>query len=133
MPKRWIVYPRTKNAIENGLITGKGKKPFTKGQIIVKDPALAREIDTTHGLNGGSREVYVMEDERYGRHVRNDNDEIHNYFFSGVDMPKKKKPSEREWYTVGNKQLLLTPKEARERGLMPEVTDAYSRRKVPGR
>lgn len=122
MPKRWIVYPRTKGAVENGLPTGQGIKKFKRGQIIVKDPALAREIDTTHGLAGGSREVYVMEDERVGRHVRNDYGELHNYFFTGVKMPKKKKPSARNWYKVGQKELLLTPKEARERGLLPEVT-----------
>jgi hypothetical protein len=90
--KRYIVVPRTEAIKKSGLSTGKGKLTFgNKSAQWVDDPAIAREIDTQHGLKG-SGDVWVEQDENLEWHERNDgmtdgkNTGIHHYTFSGVDM-----------------------------------------------
>jgi hypothetical protein len=90
--KRYIVVPRTERVKEAGLQTGKGKLTFgNKTAQWVDDPAIAREIDTQHGLKG-SGDVWVEQDENLEWHEKHDagtdgkNVGIHHYTFSGVDM-----------------------------------------------
>jgi hypothetical protein len=90
--KRFIVVPRTESVKETGIQTGKGKLTFgRKTAAWVDDPAIAREIDTQHGLKG-SGDVWVEQDENLEWHEANDGETdgrklgIHKYTFAGVDM-----------------------------------------------
>ena len=89
--KRYIVVPRTDAIKRSGIQTGKGKLTFGKNTAQwVDDPAIAREIDTQHGLKG-SGDVWVEQDENLEWHANNDegtdgrNLGIHHYTFRGVD------------------------------------------------
>lgn len=79
--RRFVVRPRTKNAMDFGLATTKGKLKFRgKTQKIISDETLAREIDTEYGVGrGGKREAYVYEDERLAWH------EMHGKETDGLD------------------------------------------------
>lgn len=85
--KKYIVVPRTENAMLNGVRTSKGKFNFGKQTARwVDDPAEAREIDTQYGLKG-SGDVWVEQDENLEWHANNGgqtdgrNRGIHHYTF----------------------------------------------------
>jgi len=93
--KRYMVVPRTEGIKETGIQTGKGKLTFGKKTAAwVDDPAIAREIDTQHGLKG-SGDVWVAQDENLEWHENNDGQTdgrklgIHHYTFSGVDIDRR--------------------------------------------
>lgn len=88
---RYVVKPRTKKAMENGLKTTQGRVSFDgKTQKILTDPTLASEIDSQYGLKGKANDVYVYQDERLEWHDSNDKDTDgvdrlsggHRYFFA---------------------------------------------------
>lgn len=77
--------------------TGKGKLTFGKKTAQwVDDPAIAREIDTQHGLKG-SGDVWVEQDENLEWHAANDegtdgrNLGTHHYTFAkmGITLPPR--------------------------------------------
>lgn len=85
--RRYIVVPRTTQAKNNGLLTGKGKLDFKgRSAAFIDNPDIAREIDTQHGLKG-SGEVWVEQDENAEWHAKHDdmtdgkNVGIHHYTF----------------------------------------------------
>lgn len=89
--KKFIVVPRTQNAMLNGIQTSKGRVNFkSKGATYVSED-VANEIDFQHGLKG-SGDVWIDHDENLEWHERNDsmtngrNLGIHHYTFSGVDI-----------------------------------------------
>lgn len=90
--KKFAVIPRTKEAVLDGLKTGKGHRDFNgKSIMYISDPAEAREIEADYGQKG-TGDVYVAEDAQYTRAMNNDGvDSVHNYTFSGVDMSGVKK------------------------------------------
>jgi hypothetical protein len=115
--KRYIVVPRTESIQKSGLKTGKGKLTFGKQTAQwIDDPALAREIDTQHGLKG-SGDVWVAQDENLEWHERNDGETdgknvgIHHYTFSGVDTSYFK-----VWVLKRGKLVRMTKQQAQEKG-----------------
>ena len=82
--KAFLVVPRNAGAAEAGLKTGKGIVKFNgKTCINVTDEALAREIDTQHGLKG-TGDVWVAEDDRTESFLRDDGGlgvGVHRYFW----------------------------------------------------
>ena len=115
--KRYIVVPRTENAKERGITTGKGKLTFgDKTAAWVDDPAIAREIDTQHGLKG-SGDVWVEQDENLEWHENNDagtdgkNLGIHHYTFRGVDTSHFK-----VWVLKRGKVVRITKAQANAKG-----------------
>jgi len=87
--KKYIVVPRNEKTQAAGLQTGKGTVKFGKKTAAwVDDPALAREINTHHGLRG-SGDVWVEQDENLEWHAAQDGDTDgrnrskggHRYFF----------------------------------------------------
>lgn len=106
--KRYMVVPRDEHTKQNGLMTGKGKLDF-KGKTAawVDDPAIAREIDTQHGLKG-SGDVWVAQDENLEWHEKNDGQTdgrkvtgIHRYTFAqmGTKLPERSK-------LIGKKKMI---------------------------
>ena len=88
--RRYIVVPRTQNAMLDGLNIGKGKFDFGgKTARYVSDPTVAAEIDTQYGLKG-TGDVWVEQDERLEWHEKHDaltdgkNTGIHHYTFGGM-------------------------------------------------
>lgn len=89
--KRFIVVPRTQNAMLDGISTSKGKVNFkAKGPTYV-DESVAGEIDNQHGLKG-SGDVWVEQDERLEWHEHHDKNTdgrnrtgIHHYTFGQSD------------------------------------------------
>ena len=80
MKRKYMVVPRNVRAAEQGLATSKGKLTFRgKTALYVSDPSLASEIDTEHGLKGKG-DVFVYEDDRVERHLRDDNGTHHYHF-----------------------------------------------------
>ena len=130
--KRYIVVPRTDAVKKKGIATGKGRLTFgNKSAQWVDDPAIANEINTTHGLKG-SGDVWVEQDENLEWHERNDgmtdgrNSGIHNYTFAnmGANLPDRmmlvgKKKTINGFlymYTMRDNKLKLEPyKERRKR------------------
>jgi len=115
--KRYIVVPRTEGAKERGITTGKGKLTFgDKTAAWVDDPAIAREIDTQHGLKG-SGDVWVEQDENLEWHENNDagtdgkNLGIHHYTFRGVDTSHFK-----VWVLKRGKVVRITKAQANAKG-----------------
>jgi len=82
--KAFLVMPRTKAAVENGLQTGRGTLSFKgKTSMMVGDESLAAEIDSQHGLKA-TGEVWVAEDQRGESFLRDDGREgygVHRYFW----------------------------------------------------
>lgn len=122
--KRYMVVPRTENVKQKGLTTGKGKLSFQgKTAAWVDDPAIAREIDTQHGLKG-SGDVWVAEDENLGWHEKHDGLTdgrklgIHKYTFQGVDTSNFKPPKDNGyvWVKVGNRQVRMKRTDAEKEG-----------------
>lgn len=122
--KRYIVVPRTEGVKETGIQTGKGRLTFgDKSAQWVDDPAIAREIDTTHGLKG-SGDVWVEQDENLEWHERHDgmtdgkNLGIHRYTFQGVDTSHLKHTHDngKVWAWVGNVQKRMKREEAIQNG-----------------
>lgn len=71
--KRFMVVPRTPEAKENGIVTGKGHRKFHgHGAFFVSDAAEADEIDTRYGLKGRKSDVWVQEDPVYEWHLHHD-------------------------------------------------------------
>lgn len=93
--KRYIVVPRTEEAKQRGIKTGKGNLTFgTKSAQWVDDPVIAKEIENDYGKNG-SMDVWVAQDENLEWHEKHDgntdgkNVGIHHYTFSGVDISRR--------------------------------------------
>lgn len=93
--QRYIVVPRTQEAKDKGITTGKGKLKFGRQTAQwIDDPALAREIDKEHGKHG-SMDVWVAQDENLEWHEKHDgntdgkNVSIHHYTFAGSDFQKR--------------------------------------------
>lgn len=83
--KAYLVMPRTTQIAESGLKTGKGTLKFKGGKtsMMVGDEALAKEIDTQHGLKG-TGDVWVAEDQRAESFLRDDGPVgvgVHRYFW----------------------------------------------------
>ena len=115
--KRYIVVPRTEGIKETGIQTGKGRLTFgNKTAQWVDDPAIAREIDATHGLKG-SGDVWVEQDENLEWHEHNDagtdgrNVSIHHYTFRGVDTSHFK-----VWVLKRGKIVRTTKEQAKAKG-----------------
>jgi hypothetical protein len=115
--KRYIVVPRTEGIKETGIQTGKGKLTFGKKTAQwVDDPAIAREIDTQHGLKG-SGDVWVAQDENLEWHAKHDEGTdgksvgIHHYTFSGVDTSHFK-----VWVLKRGKLVRVTKAQALSKG-----------------
>ena len=122
--KRYIVVPRTEGAKERGITTGKGKLTFgDKTAAWVDDPAIAREIDTQHGLKG-SGDVWVEQDENLEWHENNDagtdgrNVGIHHYTFQGVDISHLRTTRDNGyvWVRKDGKQVRVKREIARAEG-----------------
>jgi hypothetical protein len=80
--KKYMVVPRNQRVAEQGLQTSKGRLKFKgKSAMMVADESLASEIDTQHGLKGGSRDVYVYPDDRLATHERDEGGGVHHYFW----------------------------------------------------
>jgi hypothetical protein len=118
--KRFVVKPRTPQAMERGLQTTKGNIGFNgKTQKILTDESLAREIDAEYGVQGGKRQVYVYEDERLAWHDHHDKGTdgmdhetgTHHYTFSGVDTSHFK-----VWVLKRGKLVRTTKAKAKEKG-----------------
>jgi len=79
--KKYMVVPRNQRVAEQGLVTSKGRLKFKgKSAMFVNDEALAREIDTQHGLKG-NRDVYLHEDDRAATYERDEGGSVHHYFW----------------------------------------------------
>lgn len=122
--KRYIVVPRTKKAILDGLDTTKGKFNFGTGTARFIDESLANEIDTQHGLKG-SGDVWVERDENLEWHEHHDKNtdgrkvSIHHYTFAGVDTSHLKPTRDNGyvWVYFDGKQKRITRQQAEEEGL----------------
>lgn len=87
------------------------------------DPAIAKEIDTQHGLKG-SGDVWVAQDENLEWHEKHDGltdgkmKGIHNYTFQGVDMSgiKTTRDNGYVWVWKEGKQIRVTRTEAENEG-----------------
>ncbi len=122
--KRYMIVPRTEAVKAGGLATGKGKLTFgNKTAAWVDDPAIAKEIDTQHGLKG-SGDVWVAQDENLEWHEKHDGltdgkmRGIHNYTFQGVDMSgiKTTRDNGYVWVWKEGKQIRVTRAEAENEG-----------------
>jgi len=86
--KRYMVVPRTPEAQEKGVDTGKGHLDFGKRSALwVEDHVVATDIDQKSGLKGRG-DVWVHEDPMYEWHLDNEgssmdgrNHDVHNYTF----------------------------------------------------
>jgi len=139
--KRYIVVPRTEGVKQAGVKTGAGRLKFgNKSAAWVDDPAIANEINTTHGLKG-SGDVWVEQDENLEWHEKNDgltdgrNLGIHHYTFAnmGTNLPdrvsligkKKTVNGVMYMYTMRDNKLKLEPyKERKKRASSREVLNA---------
>lgn len=122
--KRYMVVPRTESVKERGISTGKGKLTFgTKTAQWVDDPAIAKEIDTQHGLKG-TGDVWVAQDENLEWHEANDGLTdgkkvgIHHYTFQGADMSgiRTTRDNGYVWVYRDGKQIRVKREEALEEG-----------------
>lgn len=98
--KKYVVIPREQKVTLDGVTTEHGHKDFsTKTPMLYVNEDEAKDIDQKYGLAGGSREVYVAEDQQYSRALNNDGvGSVHNYHFTGVDMSRiKPSKSDYEW------------------------------------
>lgn len=65
--RKFRVYARTPQVMQNGVRTGKGHRQFKgKTAFYVNDPSEAAEIEQVYGKSG-SQDVMVAEDEQYAR------------------------------------------------------------------
>lgn len=82
--KRYMVLPRTQGIMKEGIkVNGKTRSFKGKTAMYVKDKGEADEINQTVGMKG-TTEVYVHEDEKVERFVRDDAVQgrgIHHYHF----------------------------------------------------
>lgn len=82
--KRWLVLPRTQQIMRDGIsVNGKTKSFKGKTAMYVKDKGEADEINQTVGMQG-TTEVFVHEDDKVSRFVRDDGVHgggIHHYHF----------------------------------------------------
>lgn len=115
--KRYIVVPRTEQAMMDGVRTGKRKLNFgNKTARWVDDPAEAHEIDTHYGLKG-TGDVWVEQDENLEWHANNGeqtdgrNRGIHHYTFG----PMRSKGAEEFWKRYERKKKQREAKPDRDR------------------
>lgn len=121
--RKYIVIPRQKSAVLNGLETERGKRSFKgKSYLHVDDPGEARDIDLKYGKTG-TQEVYVAEDEQYARALDGERWEVksnlketnvttlHNWQFRGVDTSHFK-----VWVLKRGKLVRVTKEQAEKRG-----------------
>lgn len=79
--KRYIVVAREGNVVDNGLTLGDKHVSFHgKTAKSITDPALARDIDSTHGLKADGK-VWVAQDERFEHSENYHPDSVHKYFW----------------------------------------------------
>ncbi len=86
-PKQWEVYRRSKKAgdsltLSDGTVVGLNRKV---NSTIVKDAALAKQIEQEFGPKGGNGDVMVVEVDNNHRHEPDNRG--HTYTFSGVELP----------------------------------------------
>ena len=82
--KRFMVVPRTPKIMQEGVkVNGKVRSFKGKTAMYIKDKAEAEEINQTVGMQG-TTEVFVHEDDKVSRFVRDDGIQgrgLHHYFF----------------------------------------------------
>lgn len=94
--KVYTIYPRTREAQENGLVTSKGKRISFKGKTMINttNKALVEEVQAQ------PLEAYAVHDEQFTKARASESYDItprgtlkltHKYFFGAMDSPEAEK------------------------------------------